>query len=121
MLAPRAALLGALLHAHPTARLAGPLLRRRAALMVAQGVSSPASGLEDSFLAPKAPPQVDAEGRERTMVLAAARTAFITVDHLKAITRHLHKPDSPFANYLTDGVCAEKWMPPTPEEPQIPT
>lgn len=48
----------------------------------------------------------------------AARTAFITVDHLKAITRHLHKPDSPFANYVTDGVCAEKWMPPTPEETQ---
>ena len=81
VLAPRAALLGALLHAHPTARLAGPLLRRRAALMVAQGVSSPASGLEDSFLAPKAPPQVDAEGRERTMVLAAARTAFMFADN----------------------------------------
>ena len=81
LLAPRAALLGALLHAHPTARLAGPLLRRRAALMVAQGVSSPASGLEDSFLAPKAPAQVDAEGRERTMVLAAARTAFMFADN----------------------------------------
>ena len=41
----------------------------------------------------------------------AAETAFITVDHAKAIARHLHRDDSPYASYVKKGVCAEKWMP----------
>ena len=56
LLAPGSAVLGALLHAHPTARLAGPLLRRRAALMVEQSVSSSVARLDaDSLLDAKAP------------------------------------------------------------------
>lgn len=41
----------------------------------------------------------------------AAETAFITVDHAKAITRNLHGNDSPYASYVEEGVCAEKWVP----------
>jgi hypothetical protein len=70
-----------LLHAHPTARLAGPLLRRRAALMVEQSVSSSVARLDaDSLLDAKAP-QIDPGARDRTMVLAAARTAFMFADN----------------------------------------
>ena len=81
-LAPRAVVLGALLHAHPTARLAGPLLRRRASFMVEQSVSSSVSRFEeaDSLLDVKVP-QIDPGARDRTMVLAAARTAFMFADN----------------------------------------
>ncbi|WP_414828975.1 hypothetical protein [Alteromonas sp. H39] len=42
---------------------------------------------------------------------SAAAEAFITVDHAKAITRHLHDADSPYAHFVSEGICAEKWVP----------
>lgn len=40
-----------------------------------------------------------------------ADTPFISVDHAKAMTRHLHQADSPYTPFIKEGVCAKKWMP----------
>jgi hypothetical protein len=50
--------------------------------MVEQSVSSSVSRFEDAnSLLDAEPPQIDTESRERTMVLAAARTAFMFADN----------------------------------------